>query len=294
MDNSQSHCASAGIRSAIAAILFVGGLLAVPTAQATPFSTDLSISGSVMFDSGYAAMQSTGASGQSGLVAVTQGTTPSSSTFSGSLVSGSNPLLGTLTDIDDGFGFSGTASASTTGTFGIGIDIGLKLANNSATNAYKIIFNVEFDNRVDSAGVDAYANSNFGIFDRVNNQTLFFTDLFSDTVNGNSNGGQPVPGVRGGSLAENGPASFVITLAAGQSLVFDPLLHDISWTLDGRAGRSANGVDSSSSASLDLFFSIASVESLTQPPTPTPEPATLALFGLGLAGLGAMRRRRAS
>jgi hypothetical protein len=272
----------------IAASLGFAGLLAVaPAAHAVAFSSDLSVSGSVAYDSAYAAGALAGTGTQSGSLRVTQGGASTSSSFSAASVTGSNPLTATLTDFGDGLGFGGSASATAGnlgGTYGLGIDVGLNLVNNSASLAHKITFKIDFGNQVFADGQDAYAHSNFAVFDRANNQTLFFTDLFSDTVNGNLNGGSPVGGF-GGQMSETGPASFAVTLLAGQSMFFDPTLHDLAWTLDG----GVFSVDPASSGSLDAFIYVAAVDDVT-PPAPVPEPATLALLGIGLAAMGTRRR----
>ena len=280
------------VRGGIASFCLAAALLAAPAAQAIPFTTDLSISGSVGFDGVYAAGLLSGTGSQDGSFRAILGGATTSSTFNGSTVTGANPLNGTLTALGDGFGFTGSASANGIGTYGIGIDVGLNLSNTSATDTYKINFNIAFENRVDSSGTDAYAHSEFYVRDPNGGPDLFFTDLWSDTVNGNAKGGQPVAGF-GGLVTETGPASFAITLLAGQSVVFDPTVYDLSWTLEGGAYT----IDGASSAFLDAFLSIASVEKVTTPPNPNPnpapEPATLALLGIGLAGLGALRRRGA-
>ena len=256
------------------------------SANALPFSSDLSISGSVNYDTSYASGNLSGAGSQAGSLSVIQGGVNSSSTFSDVSVTGSNPLSATLSDIGDGLGFTGRASASGangTSTFGLGIDLGLNLTNSSATDSYVVMFNVNFNHSVDASGADAFAHSNFYVRDKAGSGDVFYTDLFTDTVYGNQVGGVDTGGV-GGMLSESGLASFMLTLLPGQSIVFDPGQYELSWTLSG----GAYSQDGMASAFLEAFVSIASVERLGGP-NPVPVPATWLLM---LAGAAALRWNR--
>lgn len=267
------------------AIWLAAGLaLATPAAHATAISPDLSISGNVAFDTvnSYA---DPGSGSAGSLQARTGGVDASPAAYTGST---GGSLSGNLTQTGDGFGFSGRASAdgsNGTATFKSFIDISLSLSNTSATDTYKIFFDVAFNNAVDADGTDAYADSEFFVRDPAGGADLFFTDLMSDAFFGDEVAGVDT-GTFGAALSDSGPDAFFVTLAPGASLSFGPGSNQILWRLEGGAYLS----DSSATGSLNAFLSIASVENLTNP-NPTPEPATLALLGLGLAGLGLARRR---
>jgi hypothetical protein len=59
------------------------------------------------------------------------------------------------------------------------------------------------------------------------------------------------------------------------------------------AGNFAGNVTTSAAPTIQLTYNFTTSQP-PPPPSPTPEPASLALLGVGLAGLGAVRRRRKS
>jgi len=267
-----------------AAIIAGLALLPITNSHATPFTSDIIITGSTDFAEGFALGTTSGA------FDLTSGTSTTISTYSGANVTGADPLAGSLTDIRDGFGFNGTASA-TDDDFGIGFDSSLGVINNSVTDSYDVVFGLNFSNSVNADGDDAYAFSEL-ILD-IDLAEAFFSHLESDTLPlldggfGDFKNGISL-GTFGTDLLDTATGLlFTLTLNPGDTI--DMLL---SWTLEG--GDFAGGL---AEADLSAFLYVDSVSNITSPPPPpppsgVPEAGTLFLFSVGLLGLLAQRRRR--
>ena len=283
---------SSARNAAIASALV--GLLHVSAALALPIASDLTVTGTLTFDVSFAdpasavsspyAISGTGA--QSGAMVVTAGGAAGTSTYSGFAVTGSNPRAATLTDLNAGIAISGaSASATDSGTFAVGIGsptvptwMSLMVHNNSGTVGYHLTFAFGIDNTVNSSGSNAFAHSQFSLSD--NSGEFEFSDLTSDTVNGNVNNG--VPGGVGGLVSDSQSGTFFYDVLPGGDLN----LHAF-WTLEG--GSFAAG--GSAGSSFGAFVNLTDASPLG-PPNGVPLPGTLALVGIGLAGLAREKYKR--
>ena len=252
---------------------------------AAPIGADISIAGSANFDASNSNASTAGASQSGTLTSIISGAT-STSTVNGTTVTGANPLSGSLASTGDGFGLSflGTGSDLSDEVSGFFGDLFFDLANTSATISYTIRLLVSFDNAVGSSGADAFADIDFRFLDETNSATpieLYFSDLTSDTVNGNQVGGIST-GNSGGSEAEAGSTVLTLLLAPGATLNLHGLLNT-------RGGAFAD--PSAFSFSFDTLITVDSVIPSTLPPNPVPEPAALALLAVAVAALAISRRR---
>ena len=264
-------------------LMLTGGL-----AQAAPIGPDISVTGSADYDGGAGGFSFVDNATQSGTMTVTVGGTTTITTYGatsagfleGSTV-GADPLMGTLTDIGDGFGVTGAASgsgATADAEFGIGIDVTMTITNNSPTDIYQVTVGIAFGNAVNSVGTDAYVDSEFTLDSRLlpapaPGTEEFFTDIKTDTVFGNEVGGILTGGF-GGPLSESGTDTLVLTLNPGDSYIVEG-----DWTMEGGAYE-----DASSEAFLEDFNVQLTIQDVI------PEPATLSLLVIG--GLVMLRRRR--
>ena len=154
------------------------------------------------------------------------GGAPTTATYSGSTAS-TNSLTGPLTDIFDGTGFDGTASANFDG-FLIGFDTVISVLNDEAV-VKEVKFQLDFSNTVNADGPDAFAHSSLFLFDNITPGDLFFSDLLSDTVNGDENGGELInPATFGAELTESGTVIFTYLLNPSETVDLT-----MSWTLEG-------------------------------------------------------------
>ncbi len=253
----------AGFVTAAAALM-----LNLSLAHAVAFNPNVVITGSTDFDESF----SLGASGDFKIVSGGVATTSTYDAASAVAPIGGNPLAGTLTDIGDGFGFTGTASATATlddigdpndpfddvyieELFTIGFDTAINVINNTSV-MQTVVFRLSFSNMVnaddtadfDNTGItDAYAHSNFFLFDDISIGDIFFSDLSSDTLNGDENGGNLIdPATYGATLTESGDVLFSYMINPS-----DEVNLFMSWTLEG--GDYVGGL---AEADLNAFLSV--------------------------------------
>jgi hypothetical protein len=266
IDNPQWKTLKLPILAALLSLSFVGSI------HATVIPTDISITAETTFDDAFSDGVS---SGDFSLIAAG---TSTASTYSGSGFVGDNPLGGSITDINDGIGFTGNATA-TDNFFFVGFDSYIDVANNSLSDIYDIVFKLVFSNTVNASGQDAYADSEFTL--SANGSEIFFTDLLSDSLNGNEIGGV----ANGNFGSESAADTLFFNFALNPT---DLLTLDLRWTLE--------GVDSFGDSSAFDFSQFLSIESVTlrggQVPPSVPAPGTLSLFVIALVGLVARNVRK--
>jgi hypothetical protein len=158
------------------------------------------------------------------------------------------------------------------------------LANTSATDTFKIYFELTFRNLADADGDDTYAWSELNLYDSSLSE-LFFSDLISDTFFGDNANGVDL-GSFGVELTDSGSFLFNYTLAAGTTDNFSAVMKieggDISQSGLFRADAMLN-------------INILDVENLTSTPPPpnndVPAPGSAYLFLIALLGFVCSSRR---
>jgi hypothetical protein len=251
------------------------------TVSALALTLNLSVAHSVPFASGLVVtgdndLDTLFTFNGSGTLDVTAGGTSSSSAYPG--VSSTDD---SLTDIGDGVGFTGTASA-TGGTptapdeFAIGIDTVMSLTNTSASDIYAVTFRLSWSNYVNADGADAFADSELTLGSNGGFDDVFFNDLASDIPFGDEIAGIPT-GNAGDPLSDSG--DFLFSFLLNPTDVLDL---ELSWTLEG-----ADFAGGLAEADLSAFLSIESVD------VRAPLPGTLFLVGIGMILLPLQRRLRA-
>jgi len=167
-------------------------------------------------------------------------------------------------------------------------DYSFVITNNSAIDTFIVNLELAFRNTVLASGTDAFAQSEISLDNVTSATEIFFSDLSSDTVNGNQKYVFPsftnVASGSGGSLVDIGSLILSFTLSPGAVVN----LGDGSFEVNVDGGALAQGAFS---ANVTTFISVDSVEKQQAPPPTVPEPKTLFLLVAGLALFRLANRR---
>ena len=277
------HVPCAGTALAIVALLAIAA-----SAQAGPIDPSLTASGQITY--AYPGGPSGGASvGDSGGMTVVQaGANTTTNWAAGAVTSGANPLLGSFTNIGDGFVISGLASTTNAG-FATLLNFRMDLVNVS-TGTFTVTILVDLlgttGNTLGATGANAFTDSWFAV--DLDGTRKFSSQYLSDTRYGDRIDGV-LTGTYGQAFNDARSTTFDVTLAAGASALVSGF-----WTLSGEDFAVGNAyVDLDAAVTLDSFlWSGAGPGGPGGGTPPIPEPGTFALVAGGAMALVAMTRRR--
>ena len=244
-------------------------------AQALPFTTDITITGTSDFSDNHA---SAVGFNQLGSYSVKQGGVTTTNTVDGTMVTGGRPLSATLTQAGDGFGISADVSGTSTGVGSeFPMNIEFSIFNSAVSAVYQLTLQLDYSHAVSADGGNAYAISEYLLVDTTNNLDLMKRVVLSDTFFGDHKNDSNL-GTFGEVVADGGTIFLDLILRPGELLELF-VQYDMSL---GMAAGPGSTVGSFSS-----FLSVANVVQIERGTIPIP--ATLLLLLMG--GLGLIVRR---